>query len=232
MQNIKKNIFLMLFILAFVVQLSCLDDSAETGGKGTLNVTVTTSTDIWNYPLFSDPVYQAFNGNTDGLWHYPSVGGTDETIDGGNLANELIPSTEVGDKINVVYLYSQLGDNSQSYPVVYKGTSSVRTGVITITDILPGTYYVIAFYDYCGGGAQTNILNRYDRYAIYTNTNALDGTVNSTPYMDRATSIEINNDNIEITLEIRGNWILGKPKTTSGGVGRIFLKEEDGIPVQ
>jgi len=235
MRNIKKIIVLFSIIFTLLIQTSCLDEEKETKDTGTLKITVITADDLWGFPEFSGGICTAsYSGDTSGLWEYPAVGGNPGDLE--CLSDQPIPEIEGGDKINIVYLYSQIGSNSKSYPVLYNGSSSGNGGVITIDEIAEGTYYVVAFYDYCSGGNQENVLKRYDRYAIYTaSTDPLVkfDTANSTPYQDHASSIEIKKkETTEITLVVKKDWVLGKPKTdTSENAGRTFLVYTDGIPV-
>ncbi len=218
------------FILACSLvfpQLACFDDSGSDLPKGNLKVTVNTSADILDYPkLVSGTDYAAYAGDSTYKLQYPDVGGTSDT----EGSEKIIVSGDIGDKINYVYVYSELGDGSRDKPVLYRGTNSSNDSEITINGIVAGTYYVVAFYDYSYGGNRENLLNRYDRYAIHTDSPA-GGTANSTPYVDRAATVTISeNDTVEITLEIKRDWVLGKPNLGDGGTGRIFLKEADGIP--
>jgi len=162
------------------------------------------------------------------------VGGDGLPVEDGeeSLSDDPIPSTEVGDKDINIYLYEELGDNSKAFPVVRKGSTTVNGGTVTISKIVAGTYYVVAFYNYCGGDNLENRLNRYDRYSIYTETDPLDSTDNSTVYYDHATAIEITDDTpVDITLVIKRDWVIGKPKTsTSVSAGRKFLVSGEDIP--
>lgn len=233
----NKSIRCILTALLLTLNFSCLDDDSTTGSsgsKGTLNVTVNTSADIWGYPLASGTIFLAFSGDTTGFWCYPAVGGDGNPSDEDSLYNTLITSSteDLGDRINAVYIYSTLGDSSSSTPVLYKGESADNNGIITIGDIEPGAYCIVAFYDYSGGGNRENLLNRYDRYAIYTAESPEDSTANSTPFQDRASTVTITGgQTTSVTLDINKNWVLGKPKTSSGGTGRIFLKSTDPVPV-
>lgn len=233
----------LIYALFFIISpLSCLDDSGETGGKGVLNVTVNVDTAVWGYPEQTGSDFIAFDGDTTHLWCYSEVGG--DGLPGGdgeeNLSADPIAydvsgypiDYEIGDKNIIVYLYSQLGDNAKAYAVLYKGTTDVNGGIVTIGKIAAGSYYIVAFYDYCAGGNQENLLNRYDRYSIYTETDPIESTANSTVYYDKATAIEItDNTPVNITLVIKKNWVLGKPKTdTSSQAGRKFLVFEESIP--
>lgn len=146
---------------------------------------------------------------------------------------------------NHVYLFSAIEQKSDNNPVLRNGESETNNGVITISGITPGTYYVLAFYDYASGGNETNIFNRYDRYALYAETaDALTG--NSTPYYDKAGTITIAEDQtVEITLDINEHWVLGKPKadnrdmttpndattaTIEYEMGRYYLNDGELIP--
>lgn len=229
-----KSFGLLLFVFVFSIHLSCLDDSGETGGKGVLNVTVNVDSKVFEYPMLDGSNYVTFQGDTSYLWLYPSVGG--DGLPGGDgeesLSLDPILSTGIGDKNIIVYLYSQLGDHSRAYPVLYRGSTTTNGGVATINKIVAGTYYVVAFYNYCGGDNLENRLNRYDRYSIYTETDPLASTANSTVYYDHASTIEItDNTPVDIVMDIDRDWVLGKPKTnTSTNAGRKFLVYGESIP--
>lgn len=224
----KKLTRIILICSLIFLQLSCFDDSDSNLPKGTLKVTVNTSADIWDYPKLAvnGTDYEAYAGDEKYTLQYPDVG---DSIPGEN-SDTAITESHIGDKINYVYIYSELGSSSRDKPVLYRGTSSSNNSEITINSIAVGTYYVVAFYDYAYGGNRENLLNRYDRYAIYTD-NPFDGTANSTPFVDKAAAVTISeNDTLEITLEIKRDWVLGKPNPGSGGTGRIFLKSNEPIP--
>ena len=159
-----KKIYALL-IIALLALPGCFDDGDSDGPKGTLEVKVNTSNIIWGYPKIDpDTENDCFRDSTNAKnFGYPAVGGNkeaDKAIEEGGK------KPQVGDKINIVYLYSELGVDSESTPVLYKGTSSSNNSNITITGVETGEYYVIAFYDYRKGGDQENLMNRYDRYAI------------------------------------------------------------------
>ena len=72
-----------------------------------------------------------------------------------------------------VYLYDSLGTGTRSPLPIYTGStgSAVTVGNpadITINNILPGSYYIVVFYNFAATGA-TNPDTRYDRYVIYDN---------------------------------------------------------------
>lgn len=228
-----KKIFILLFLVSLSLQVSCLDDDGDTGGTAVLKIKVNTDTRVWGYPEFDgETCTAAYEGDTSGLWQYPLVGGGDLEV----LSDDPVPYTERGTKVNMVYIYEQMGTHSKQYPAVYRGESLENEGVITIEHIVAGTYYVVAFYDYCSGGNKEEMLKRYDRYAIYTTSTEADvtfGNANSTPFRDRATAIEIGDgETVEITMKIDRDWVLGKPKTeTSESAGRTFLTYGEEIPV-
>lgn len=62
------------------------------------------------------------------------------------------------------YVFSSLGTTAQS-PLYQGSTSTLSSGVITISDIPVGDYYLVLFYDYADNGADTAGAN--DRYLIY-----------------------------------------------------------------
>ncbi|MFA5518257.1 MAG: hypothetical protein WDA74_03290 [Spirochaetota bacterium] len=223
-----KKIYALLIIVLLAFS-GCFDDGDSDGPKGTLEVKVNTSDIIWGYPKI-DPNTEndCFRDSTNAKnFGYPLVGGENEAT---KAIEESGKKPQVGDKINIVYLYSELGEQSDYKPVLYKGTASNNNSIVSITGVVTGEYYVVAFYDYRKGGNQENLMNRYDRYAIYTDSsNAEIGT--STPFADKAAKITISEDQTtSITLDIHENWILGKPKVKEGDTGRIFLQEADGIP--
>ncbi len=230
---IKKSTFIML-ILLFAINFSCFDDGETSTSKGILKITVKTSSDIWGFPALksgSTTDFEAYNGDSLYQWQYPDVGGNGDPADEESLYNTPISADDIGDKQNIVYLYSTIGEASSTYPVLYKGVSENNNQTIVINDIEPGEYFAAAFYDYSSGGNQENLLNRYDRYGIYTTTAPIDSSC-STPYRDKASSITISKDQTtQITIEIKQNWIIGKPKTTDGGTGRIFLNSSESIPL-
>lgn len=239
--NMKKVIIFLLIAVLF--NFSCFKDDGSSSGNGgsgstgTLKITVKTSSDIWGYPKLksgSTSEYEAYSGDTLYTWQYPETGGELVSADPEtNLANQSIPypDSAVGDKVNYVYLYSEIGEKSNSTPVLYNGNSDENNSTITISDIEEGSYYIVAFYDYKTGGVQTNVLNRYDRYAFYTSTDPMDGTENSTLYADKASVIKISEgETTEITLVIKSGWLLGKPKSSDGGTGRMFLESSDPVP--
>lgn len=203
---------------------------------------------IWGYPNGT----LTYTGASNYRWLYSEVGG-DGLVD--NLPFGYYPEAtwcdttstkniagKEGTLDNHVYLFSAIEQKSDNNPVLRNGESETNNGVITISGITPGTYYVLAFYDYASGGNETNIFNRYDRYALYAETGGLTGT--STPYYDKATKVTITEDGTtSIELVINENWVLGKPKadnrtdsadentaTVKYEMGRYFLKESDGIP--
>gem|GEM_PF-1078941 len=239
-----KNIFSLLVIITVLIIGSC--ENAQDSYNGKVTVTVQTDIDMWGYPQVGHTLANTESyDDKDGTWMYAEVGGAAWDIPGyedmsvcgeddawlDDLADEAIISTDIGDKINIVYLFGTLAPDingnyiSNIQPVLYKGTSSSNNSTITITNIAPGNYYVVAFYDYNSGGKKDNILNRYDRYSIYDNdpANADIGTL----FADLADTITVNEDSHDITLSIDQDWVLGKPNTGSGGTGRIFLRSND-----
>lgn len=253
----KKGLLFCLLVLTLGFAGCLLEEAKEEAGTGTLKVTVRTTNDIWLYPNSTN----AYNGSPDALFGYPYVGGNanisslpgngsdpnyyypDTIVNSGVKTDSTANAfTSVGTLENYVYIFSALEQKSSDNAVLYNGSSNTNNDIITIENITPGTYYIVAFYDYRTGGEETNIFNRYDRYAIYTDSsNAETGTTNSTPYFDRAASITIGeNETVEITLDIYNkNWVLGKPKATDKTVvpnveyemGRYFLRTNDYAPV-
>jgi hypothetical protein len=202
---------------------------------------------MWGYPRVGQTLANTGSyGAKDGTWMYAETGGVGWDVPPDHigdwqcgeddawledLADEMIGPDDLGDKINIVYLFGTLtadinGDYiSNIQPVLYKGTSSSNNSTITIKNIAHGDYYVVAFYDYNYGGNRENLLNRYDRYSIYDNDPANEDI--GTPFADLADTITVNEDSQGITLTIDANWVLGKPNTGSGGMGRIFLRSDD-----
>lgn len=257
----KKGLLFCLLVLTLGIAGCLLEEAKEEAGTGTLKVTVNTSTAIWTYPL-EDPsaltTYYEFATSVASRtkkFRYDVVGGDNDITDGSvpvsyypdvtwedKAASNSITTAKVGTKTNYVYLFSAIEQKSDNNPVLRNGESDANNGVITISGITPGTYYVLAFYDYASGGNTENIFNRYDRYALYAETGGLSGT--STPFFDNATTITIAEDQtVEITLDINENWVLGKPKadnrtdpadantaTVSYEMGRYFLKDGETIP--
>lgn len=262
----KKSLILCLLLSLSLTIGCLLDDGKDEEGTGTIKVTVNTSTVIWGYPEFvSGTNYLVYKDAEDEdptssilddqyIFRYPRVGGNgntssisteyyDTTKTGfkvmNNYKNNFVGTdgvSKVGDKKNVVYLFSTIEQKSDNNPVLYKGEIDTNNGTITISDIKAGTYYIVAFYDYASGGNLENILNRYDRYALYADSSDAEvGTANSTPYFDNAATVTIGEDEtVEITLDIHENWVMGKPKATyTGGeyeMGRYFLKAGETIP--
>ena len=241
-----KKILIILTALLLTAILSCDDDSAaEKKYKGKLTVTVNTSADLWDsynrYPFIDTDGPHTLASTSadpkDGTWMYPEVGGVywytvtagwtgDPCIDDPgveDLADTNITAGDIGDKINVVYLYSTLGERSVSTPVLYRGVSSSNPSTITIGNIAPGDYYIVAFYDYNSGGNRENLLNRYDRYSFYDT--AHEGT--GTPFVNEADTVTVNEDSHDITLAIDADWALGRPKYIAD-FGRGFMNSDPG----
>lgn len=71
-----------------------------------------------------------------------------------------------------VYLYNALGTGTRNqYLPVYTGSTAGAVTIgnatdITLTDLLPGDYYVLVFFDYRSG---SNADNASDRYIFYNN---------------------------------------------------------------
>lgn len=80
-------------------------------------------------------------------------------------------ATAPGSKKIYVYLYSTL-TNAQATPVALGSTDGAATvGTeysITVSNITPGSYYVVVFYDY--KTHTNNIAGKGDRYIIYNTT--------------------------------------------------------------
>ena len=226
-----KRIYVLMIALLLVSAYACDDDNEKTY-RGKMLVTVNTSTDVWGYPFIdgdgSHTLASTSSYLNDGNWMYPAVGGwgtTCELDDDGeeDLADETIGSGDIGNRINVVYLYGTLGEASTTTPVLYRGSSSTNDALISIKNIAPGDYYVVAFYDYNSGGNRENLLNRYDRYSFY-DLEAIE-TDNGTPFANLADTITVNEDTHEITLDIHEHWALGRPKYIADS-GRVFMNSD------
>lgn len=99
---------------------------------------------------------------------------------GGTEPNATDPgSTKIGTMKIYVYLYDSLDDSTATsggtrdagYLPIYTGSTSGAVTVgnaadITISNILPGSYYMVVFYDFYKG---SNPDNQNDRYIIYNN---------------------------------------------------------------
>lgn len=264
----KKSLILCL-LLVVISFAGCLIEDPQDEGTGVISVTVNTSANIWGYPeaTGATPAYYEFStavvGTRTGKWRYTEVGGNgiaNLSADMKSLyypdatwvkttANSAISASNIGDKQNYVYLYSALSQDSESNVQVYKFGPAANNTVIA-GSVAPGTYYVVAFYNYNGGGVSggsgdvVNLLNRHDRYAFYTDSaNAITG--NSTPYYDKAVAITVGeNQTVSLTIDIDENWVMGKPKAgngTSDGAadntityefGKYFLKYGTGSTAQ
>ncbi len=238
----KKSLILCLLLSLLLTSGCVFEDEKKEVGTGIVKVTVNTSAEIWSYPKLNGANYEAYSGDTSYTWQYTEV--CSSAFDSNPKAASTLASalTKFGTLANCVSLYSALGDDAKTPAVVYKGVnSSTNNSVITITGIAPGTYYVVAYYDYSSGNNTDNLLTRYDRYAIYTDSSngrsaaipyALDTTSNSTMFVDKAAAITIGeNQTVEITLQIGRDWVLGKPKPDAlSDTGRVFLKSTDPIP--
>jgi hypothetical protein len=217
-----KKAYALLPLLLFLAGPAC-DDDNEKKYKGKITVQVNTSEELWGFPQIGRTLLSTLDHANDGKWMYPQVGGIDPTCgvdDEGveDLADEYIISPDIGDRVNYVYLYGSLGVKSTTTPVLYRGTSSTNNSVVTIKNIAPGDYYVVAFYDYNSGGNRENLLNRFDRYSCYDASN--EGT--GTPFVNEADVITINEDSHDITLEIHADWAMGRPKSIADS-GRVFM---------
>lgn len=101
-----------------------------------------------------------------------------------------------------VYLYSVLGTGTRNqYMPIYTGvsgspvTTTGGTATIDVADIIPGSYYVLVFYDYRTG---TNIDGRYDRYILY----------NGVGYTSTASTLTINSGANPLSVTFDGYWQL------------------------
>ncbi|HOO72760.1 MAG TPA: hypothetical protein PK926_13470 [Spirochaetota bacterium] len=230
-----KKIYILMIALLLLNVYACDDSNDEKTYKGKISVTVNTSDELWGFPQIGKTLSTSWD--KDGTWMYPEVGGTywyteaagytgtcgvdDPDVE--DLADEAIGTGDIGDRINVVYLYGTLDEASKDTPVLYRGSSSTNNAVITIKNIAPGDYYVVAFYDYNSGGNRENLLNRYDRYSFYDLETI--GSDNGTPFVNLADTITVNEDTHEITLDIHQDWALGRPKYILDS-GRVFMNSD------
>lgn len=72
-----------------------------------------------------------------------------------------------------VYLYRNLGTDTRDPEPAYKGSTENAVTLdtpanVTINNIIAGSYYVLVFYDYAGGGKNDDNFN--DRYVLYQGT--------------------------------------------------------------
>lgn len=98
------------------------------------------------------------------------------------------PTTSVGTKRISVYLYESLGTGPHavgSMPIYSASTPSAVTldteYALSITNILPGNYYVFVYYDY-RSGTGTTPANQTDRYVLY----------NGVPYTSTASKFTVS----------------------------------------
>jgi len=218
----KKTVLIILTIIAFFATGCDLEDSG--GYNGRLKVTVNTNEDYSTEAAKMEGLWQ---DTSIGLWGHPFYGDIWDYCP--HIGEDLIIGNgedDIGSKKNFVYLFDKLGYYSKRYPVLYKGTSDVNNSEIEITGIAPGEYYVVAFYDYNGGGNKTNQLNKCDRYRIYAGEKAdAEAESEGTAYVDKAKTIQITEEDDpvqSITLKVDSSVILGK--TT------LNEENEDGSP--
>ncbi len=238
----RKLLFLslaMTFIFA-----ACSDDQ---GPVGSLEVTVNLSTELSRYPT-EDNTLASVPASGTAYWEYPTVGG-DGIADNfpldyteaeagieDNESNDPIAEADIGNKHVYVYLYSALGDSSKDTAVLYNGESDdidADTRTVTVDNITPGVYYVVAFYNYAYGDKVTNRLNRYDRYAIWDGTDDdvanVDSVSGGNAILDNADTVTITeNETLSLEMNIHEDYVLGRPRYGNlGGQGRLFLTQSD-----
>jgi hypothetical protein len=133
------------------------------------------------YPASATPV--SLNSNTT---VYPSIG-DDYALTTNVMGDALFlqtgsltvtatytgtePSSNIGSKKIYVYLFDALNTGTRDPLPIYSGSTTGAVAVsspsdITINNILPGSYYMVVFYDFRSG---TNPDNQTDRYVIYNN---------------------------------------------------------------
>jgi len=228
---------IILFISAFLLLLVACD--GDGGPKGIITVNVTIVDELAGYPTDT----HTLKSIDTHLWEYPTVGGeglTDTTSDLGDFGEprgtqESMYDDDINEPGNqhvYVYIYGILGTKSNSTAVLYKGESKASGTDHTISvRVEPGEpgalidYYVVAFYNYCGGDNLTNRLNRYDRYAIYNSTSP-------DPYVDNGTTVTVTEESpLTLNMTINADWVIGKPKWSNlGSQGRLFLTSSESLP--
>lgn len=126
-------------------------------------------------------------------------------------------ATDPGSKKIYVYLYSTLADNAQDATnLVYQTCTDAAAAAgeqktLTISNIAPGSYYAVVFYDY--KTHNNNIAGNGDRYVIY----------NATPYTADAAAVTVTAGSSETlavsfgddyTLQSGGSFLV-KPGTVT-----------------
>ncbi len=233
-------------IFSIIASLSLLVTACDDENRHvSLEVTVTLSDELSGYPTVGKTLASLPASGT-AYWDYPTVGG--DAIPGNypqdysdqgeedNESNHPIESAAIGNKHVYVYLYNALGESSKTTAVLYNGeskdTSSAKR-TVKVYNVVPGTYYVIAFYNYAFGDKVTNRLNRYDRYAIYDGTDNDPANVNDitggNAILDNAATVEIEDGlTTSIKMNINEHYVLGKPRYENlGGQGRLFYTQAD-----
>jgi len=125
---------------------------------------------------------------------------------------------EAGTQKNYVYLYQELGAKSNSLPKQYGSSSTLDNTYILIEEVVPGDYYLVAFYDYSGGSKDDNVLNRGDYYSIYNDVS------NNNPYVEDAIKVTIDENEIQkLEMTLSTTSVLGKD---GSGNGRLFMEKE------
>ncbi len=127
-----------------------------------------------------------------------------------------------GTGLYYIYLYDEkFGDYSNNPDFMYEGSKDTVDSPILLTGVVPGDYYVAAFYDHSGKSENNeNRLSRYDPYILYNN-------ITGTPFVDdtEITTIEIHDEETtDIILNISNDDTLGK---SGNGNGRLFKKTTD-----
>jgi len=101
---------------------------------------------------------------------------------------------DTGDKKLYVYLYTSLSD-AQETPVYQGSTSSAvatdgTVNTITINDVAPGDYYLLAFYDYSDNGSFK--AGEGDKYILYNNAQYKSESSTLTVLTEQSKSVAIS----------------------------------------
>jgi uncharacterized protein (DUF2141 family) len=123
-----------------------------------------------------------------------------------------------GDKKIHVYLYNALGDTvtgTAPYKTAVTSTAAVPTTEYSFAfnGVLPGNYYILAFYDYSTTGTDTPGLED-DRYVLY----------NGKQYIDEADAVNISaNTNIAGTIAFGDTYTLGAGGAFMSNYGTVTV---------
>jgi hypothetical protein len=120
-----------------------------------------------------------------------------------------------GNMKNYIYLYSEIGQRSDTPAPVYEGSSATNDSTITINNIAPGNYYVVVCYHYRAADPITlasPALSKDNPYEIYN------GSSGTQAYTSGTTVSITNNNTTSLSIEFDDTWDMG---TASGG--RYFM---------